>query len=415
MAGRTHYLSTIACALALAGPAPASAGTFESLYQFTGGADGGNPLDGAVWGPGHSLFGTANVGGSAPQPGGTVFQLAPPVRGSTTWNLSTLYSFTGGSDGSQPVGGLVEDSSGSLFGTNQNSNGEAGGVAFELDSPSMAGQPWPMTVLHNFTGPDGQSAAASMVFDKTTTLYGASEGGANGDGNIFALLPPSKAGAPWKVRTLYSFSDMADGGFPQCRLVHGPTGALFGTTPVGGAGPYNGTVFRLAPAKPAGIKWKFAVLYRFPGGINGSQPYPGLVFDPKGAAYGVTWSGGANNVGVIFRLAPAGAGLWTETVLYSFAGQVESRPFSALLRDRAGNLFGTTTGIEQSDETGELFELSPPGQQGGAWTFQPLHVFSGTDGGYPAGDLSFGPGGAIIGTTKYGGAADMGTVYRYTP
>jgi uncharacterized repeat protein (TIGR03803 family) len=415
MAGRTLYLSTVACALSLIGIRPAAAGTFESLYQFTGGADGGNPLDGAVSGPNHSLFGTASIGGSAPQPGGTVFQLAPPVAGSTIWTLSTLYSFTGGSDGSQPVGGVVLDSSGHLYGTNQNTNAVAGGVAFELAPPTTPGQPWPMTVLHSFTGPDGQSAAASMIFDKTTTLYGTSEGGAHDDGNIFALQPPTKAGSPWKARTLYSFSDAADGGFPQCRLVHGPTGALFGTTPVGGAGPYNGTVFRLAPAKPAGIKWKFLVLYSFPGGIHGSQPYPGLVFDTNGAAYGVTWSGGANNFGVIFRLAPSGSGPWTETVLYSFAGHAESRPFSALLRDRAGNLFGTTTGIEQSNETGELFELSPPGQQGGAWTFQPLHVFSGTDGGYPGGDLLFGPKGAIIGTTKYGGASDMGTVYRYTP
>lgn len=414
MAGRTHTISTVACVLTLIGARPAAAGTFESLYQFTGGTDGGNPLDGAIWGPSRSLYGTANVGGGAPQGGGTVFQLAPPAAGSTTWTLSTLYSFTGGSDGGQPVGGLVVDSTGHLYGTNQNTSGAPSGVAFELAPPVTAGQSWAMTVLHNFTGPDGESAAASMIFDKTTTLYGSSAGGADGDGSIFALQPPQQTGDPWTVRTLYSFSDEADGGFPQCRLVHGPTGTLFGTAPVGGAGPYNGVVFRLEPGKSY-IKWKFKVLFSFPGGINGSQPYPGLVFDPKGAAYGVTWSGGANNVGMVFQVAPAGAGLWTETVLYSFAGQAESRPFSALLRDRAGNLFGTLTGIEQSTETGELFELSPPGQQGGAWTFQPLHVFSGTDGGYPRGDLVFGPKGAIIGATEYGGTSDMGTLYRYTP
>src|SRR5271168_3012497 len=112
MAGRTHYLSTVACVLALAGLRPASAGSFESLYQFTGGADGGSPVDGAVWGPDHSLYGTASTGGSAPQPNGTVFQLAPPVRGSTVWTLATLYSFTGESDGGEPVAGLAADSSG---------------------------------------------------------------------------------------------------------------------------------------------------------------------------------------------------------------------------------------------------------------------------------------------------------------
>jgi hypothetical protein len=415
MAGRTHKLSTVACALTLLGLRPAAGGTFESLYQFTGGADGGYPLDGAVWGTDHALYGTANVGGSAPQPAGTVFQLAPPVVHSTVWRLTTLYSFTGGSDGGQPLAGLAVDASSRLYGTNQNSNGGAGGVAFELDPPATAGQPWPMSVLHNFTGTDGQSTADSMVFDKTTVLYGASGGGVDGKGNIFMLAPPKRAGKPWTVRTLYSFTDAMDGGFPQCRLVHGPTGALFGTAPVGGSGPYNGVVFRLAPAKPAGIKWKFEVLYRFPGGINGSQPYPGLVFDPQGAAYGVTWEGGANNVGVVFRVASTGPGLWTETVLYSFAGLAESHPFGALLRDSAGNLFGTTSGAAESNETGEIFELSPPGEHGGAWTFQALHVFAGTDGGDPVGDLLFGPKQAIIGTTKYGGAADMGTLYRYTP
>jgi len=415
MAGKLHPIAMATCALALSGLQQAAAGTFESLYQFTGGSDGGFPLDGAVWGPGHALYGTTNNGGSAELADGTVFRLAPPVAGSSVWTLATLYSFTGGNDGGQPAAGLVVDSGGRLYGTDQNTNGTEGGVAFEMDPPASQGQPWQMNVLHAFTGIDGQGTAGSMIFDKTTTLYGVSAGGADGEGNIFALAPPRKAGHPWTVRTLYSFSGASDGGFPQCRLVHGPTGALFGTAPVGGAGPYNGVVFRLAPAKPAGIKWKFAVLYRFPGGAVGSQPYPGLVFDPQGAAYGVTWSGGANNVGVVFRLAPTGPGVWTETVLYSFAGFAESHPISALLRDRAGNLFGTTSGVAQSYETGELFELSPPGQQGGAWTFQALHVFAGTDGGDPGGDLLFGPKGAIVGTTYYGGAADSGTIYRYTP
>jgi uncharacterized repeat protein (TIGR03803 family) len=415
MAGKIP-IEAAACALALSFMQPAAAGTFESLYQFTDGADGGFPLDGVVWGPGPALYGTANDGGSAPNADGTVFRLARPIPGSTVWTLQTLYSFTGGDDGGQPSAGLVVDSGGRLYGTDQNRNGQASGVAFEMDPPASQGQPWEMNVLHVFTGVDGQSTVGSMIFDKTTKLYGASEGGADGKGNIFTLAPPPRAGHPWTVRTLYSFSGADDGGFPQCRLVRGPGGLLFGTASVGGAGPYDGVVFRLAPPlKPEEVKWRFKVLYRFTGGADGSQPYPGLVFDAQGAAYGVTWSGGASNVGVVFRVAETAPGVWAETVLYSFTGFAESHPFSALLHDRAGNLFGTTSGVAQSYETGELFELSPPGQQGGAWTFQPLHVFAGTDGGDPGGNLLFGPGGAIIGTTYYGGASDKGTVYRYTP
>jgi uncharacterized repeat protein (TIGR03803 family) len=272
-----------------------------------------------------------------------------------------------------------------------------------------------MTTLLAFDGTGTASPAATLLANKTGGFNGTSAGGAYGKGNVFTLAPPIHAKGTWHATTLYSFTGKADGAFPHCRLISGADGSLWGTTPIGGAGVYTGVVFRLTPPAKGKVKWRYQVLYRFRGGHDGSQPYPGLVFDPQGAAYGVTWSGGLYNAGTIFQVKQTAPGVWSESILYNFGGGADSNPNSALLRDHAGNLYGTASGVSQSYETGELFKLIPPAQAGYGWGFSVLHHFSGADGGDPGGDLLAGPGNALIGTTYYGGQSDTGTVYRFAP
>ena len=417
MAYRSRFVASAMAASVLLGITPCMASSLTTLYSFADGNDGGFPEDGVVWGLHHDLYGTANNGGNTEDQDGTVFRLSPPAKGGAKWTETTLYSFSGGADGGQPSAGLAVDSQHRLYGTDQNIQGIPSGIAFRIDPPARKDGPWRMETLHSFNGFDGQSTAGSMTFGRGKqkgVLYGASDGGSYGEGDIFSLSPPSNEESAWQTKVLYSFTGNSDGGFPFCQLVWGPDNALYGTTSTGGSSG-NGTVFRLLAPNTASPEWTFELLYSFTGGADGGQSYAGLVIDPQGSLYGVTFLGGANNVGVVFQITKTGPHRWTETVLHNFSGGADSNPDSAMLRDQNGNLFGTATGVSKSYETGELFELTPPLRAGGTWTFNALHVFSGRDGRDPSGNLLLGRNHEIIGTTYYGGKTDKGTVYQYAP
>src|SRR5262249_50407393 len=143
----------------------------------------------------------------------------------------------------------------------------------------------------------------------------------------------------------------AKGTYPQAGLVIDAAGNLYGTTPSGGNLPCTnpnatgcGTVFRIKRA-PTG-KWVATVIYRFVGPPGGDAPAGGLILDSAGNLYGATTYGGnSNNSGAVFKLARTGK-TWTETVLYNFdfAGNPDGYfPSSGLVRDNAGNLYGTTS------------------------------------------------------------------------
>ena len=137
---------------------------------------------------------------------------------------------------------------------------------------------------------------------------------------------------------LYNFAGSPDGSYPDVR----PTahnGNLYGTTFLGGLGG-NGTVFELSPIGSGG--WNETVIYTFTGGVDGANPsYSNLIFDSQGNLYGTASFGGANGLGVVFELSPAGTS-WTETVVHAFAGIDGAYPINGLIMDTAGNLFGRT-------------------------------------------------------------------------
>jgi uncharacterized repeat protein (TIGR03803 family) len=162
-----------------------------------------------------------------------------------------------------------------------------------------------------------------------------------------------------------------------------------------------------------------SVLYNFTGGSDGSGPTGNLIFDSAGNLYGTTDAGGVDNGrggnGVVFELSPATGGGWTETVLYAFQGGTSDGevPEGGVVFDTAGNLYGTTD-FGGAHNLGTVYELSPAA--GGGWTEQIIYSFAGgTDGGGPNGGLVFDTAGNLYGTTYDGGSENLGTVFELSP
>jgi uncharacterized repeat protein (TIGR03803 family) len=158
------------------------------------------------------------------------------------------------------------------------------------------------------------------------------------------------------------------------------------------------------------------VLYTFTGTPDGSAPYSALVKDKSGNLYGVTAAGGANRQGTVYEISPASGGGWTETILHSFAsnGSDGYSPGSGLTLDAAGNLYGTTI-FGGTNVFGTVYKLSP--STNGTWTETILFNFTGgNDGGSPQyGSLIFDGKGNIYGTTQNGGAAGYGVAFELSP
>src|SRR5579863_1951918 len=180
-------------------------------------------------------------------------------------------------------------------------------------SPTAAAQT--DLTLYSFTGgSDGGDPLSNLVMDAAGNLYGTTfVGGAYGAGEVFELSP--SGGGDWSEKVIYSFTGGLDGANPYYSgVIFDASGNLYGTTVEGGASNL-GTVFELSPT---GGNWSEKVLYSFAGGIDGASPYAGLIFGAAGSLYGTTYAGGAYDDGTVFQLTPAGKGPWTETVIHTF-------------------------------------------------------------------------------------------------
>jgi uncharacterized repeat protein (TIGR03803 family) len=224
-----------------------------------------------------------------------------------------------------------------------------------------------------------------------------------------------KAGGGWTETVLHSFNNNGTDGYsPWGGLTIDALGNLYGTTAAGGA--YNqGTIFELTPT--ASGSWTETLLHSFnDNGTDGSRPYDTLIFDASGNLYGATELGGTYNHGAVFELTPKVGGGWTEKVLHSFDenGVDGYDPWAGLVLDAAGNLYGTTLGGGASS-CGVVFKLTPA--SGGSWTEKIMHSFTSepTDGCAPRAGLTFDASGNIYGTTNAGGANGGGTVFEITP
>jgi len=332
----------------------------------------------------------------------TSFAITYLVTSAFAASQKTLYSFTATrGDGAYPYAGVVFDSAGNLYGTTKYGGPSGDGIVFEL-SPNPDGS-WSEKVLHEFHWTDGAHPQASLIFDGSGNLYGTTVyGGTNGRGTVFELSPIAGG---WTERVLYNV-----GGHPSGPLIFDSSGNLYGTT----LGlPGFGAVFELSPE--ADGTWSETILCNFAEGLgdkeNGWNPYSGLVFDAAGNLYGTTSSGGGHGDGSVFELTPSPDGTWTETLLVHASFIHGGGPYDGLILDAAGNLYGTNS-YGGAHNAGTVFRLSPV--EGGGWTPETLFDFSGANGQDPHASLIIGPGGHFYGTTEEGGANDTGTVFELT-
>ncbi len=349
------------------------AGNVETLYSFSG-ADGKNPKTGLVEADG-SFYGTTFFGGASNW--GTLFRRDP------NGTVTVLHSFDS-TDGAEPIAELVQALDGSLtfFGTTSYGGPGGWGTAFRMDAAGV------VTTLHDFDLATGSTPGSPLILQLDGSLFGTTYyGGPYGRGTVFHL----DASDQWSLVAGFR----ADEGYdPIAAVVEGFDGALYGATRLGGAGDM-GTLFRVEPGTGA-----FTIIHGF-SGADGAYPGAGAALLPAsdGSYYGTTRSGGASDMGTLFRLDDT----LKLTTLYEFSGTDGASPQGRLV-EWNGNLYGETGGGGTGD-FGTTYRISLLGD------FLSLHSFAGSDGLGPSGGLLHNADGSFYGTTAGGGASNWGTVF----
>ncbi len=389
---------------ALLSALPALAGE-RILHNFNNnGKDGYDPIGGLVFDSAGNLYGTTAFGGA--RGGGIAFELKPVTGG---WTERVLFTFAATKWGIQPEDSMIFDASGNLYGTTYLSGGSAG-VAFELQRQAD-GSFKELILCHLGEQGGGSLPVGSLAFDASGNLFGTvHSGGPHGEGAVFELTPAT--GGTWTVSVPRSFGGPPDGHGARSNVIFDSSGNLYSTTFSGGAHSV-GTVFELSPNGDS--TWTETILHDFQKEVgDGYNPWAGLIFDSFGNLYGTTENGGAQ-AGTVFELSPNGDNTWSEKILHKFGNGSDGKyPMANLVADAAGNLYGTT--LEGGAYGfGTVFKLTPAA--GGTWTETVLHNFgNGTDGKYPGyGALIFDHAGNLYGTTGYGGKYAAGMIFEITP
>jgi uncharacterized repeat protein (TIGR03803 family) len=347
------------------------------LHNFPSPPKGADPYAGVIRDSAGSFYGTTGKGGAANA--GLVYKV------NASGHQTVLYSFTGGADGGEPYAGVIADPEGNLYGTTQSGGAANAGVVYKVDTAGHE------TVLYSFIYPDGFAPYAGVIRDSAGNLYGTTPyGGSTGAGVVYEV---DTAG---QETVLYNFTGGADGSTPFAGVIRDSQGNLYGTTYSGGAAS-AGVVYKLD------IAGNETVLYSFTGKPDGSAPFAGVIRDSAGNLYGTTYSGGAANAGIVYKLDTTGQ----ETILYSFTGGADGdAPNAGVIRDPAGNLYGTTYygGIARA---GVVYKVDAAGQE------TVLYSFTGkADGSGPNAGVILDSSGSLYGTTFDGGTGGAGVVYK---
>ena len=283
-------------------------------------------------------------------------------------------------------------------------------------------------VIHTFAAGEGSLPYSGLIEDAAGNFYGTTaDGGAHNFGTVYRLSPNSSGGFTETI--LYSFKGgSTDGAGPHASLFRDSGGNLYGTTVTGGivgstcnegafASPVGcGIIFKLTPTTTG--QWTETVLHRF-SGPDGGNSFTGLVRDAAGNFYGTTIAGGSAGLGVVFKLSLTSTG-WKENVLHNFSGGADgSLPFiqcATLAMDASGNLYGSTYKGGAAN-AGTVFKLSPPTTTTTAWTKKNLYTFKGgSDGSEPFTGVILDKSGNLYGTTTFGGTGgnNGGIVFELT-
>jgi len=397
--------------VAIAIQSPAFAWTLSTIYNFDG-TNGENPETGLVMDKAGNLYGINELTGTFNI--GSVFKLSPPTPGHSTWKRTTLVNFNG-KNGEVPRASLLIDKSGNLIGTTLQGGRYNFGTVFMMSPPTPGRTAWTLSTIVNFDGISGAFPSSNLVTDRAGNLYGtiAAGSGNSSSRTIFKLKPPSSGHAGWLRTNLLTFDDW-NGGNPYTSLVVDPSGNIYGTTYLGGLSDL-GVVFKLMPPlRGQTAAWTRTILVNF-NGVNGSHPFSGLLRDAEGNLYGTTPVGGAFDFGTLYKLLTPTSGQrnWVRKTLINFNNTNGSFPEAGLIADPAGNLYGTTVGGGRYN-FGTVFKLSPPTSGHLAWTRTTLVHFNGANGVNPTTSVLIDPDGNIFGTTQNGGSLGRGTVFKLT-
>jgi hypothetical protein len=320
------------------------------------------------------LYGTTLDGaGGCPNHGcGSVYQLLPPLPNQTAWRETILHNFAAANDGTIPSAGVIQDQTGALYGVtthggNAGCGGEGCGVVYRLARPQSGQTAWTETILYRFKGgADGYYPVGGLMLDGKGGLYGTTFWGGvgcagYGCGVVFHVSPPKTGPADWTYEIIHKFTGAVDGSAPSAMLSGDGKGHLFGTTTGGGGKGCPdtegcGTIFELLPPTNTNPKWGLVSVYRFHGGTDGASPYSGLTFASNGLAiYGTTVAGGTGNpagntcapfngCGTIYRLHHSASSGWQENVLFRFQNSgIGANPYGGVILDSGETtLYGAT-------------------------------------------------------------------------
>ena len=272
--------------------------TEKVIYNFSAtGADGTAPSAGMTIAADGTMYSTTPDGGAFEA--GTVFSLKKTSKG---WKQTVIQNLNGSSNGGFPYEGLMMDTAGNLYGAAPTGGASGQGVIYRL---SLTKKGWVETVLHSFTGQNGDGAGLywiDLISDKTGNIYGATSfGGTNGTGTVWELVY-STTKKSYSESILYEFgaSGSGDGNNPYGGLAMDSKGNLYGTTLYGG--PSNiGTFYKLTKQ---GKTWKETILHTFVGANDGNEPTGNPYIDATGRLYGMTQTGGKSNLGIVYRITP---------------------------------------------------------------------------------------------------------------
>ncbi len=400
---------------------PAFAQTETVLYNFSPNTGGSGPESSLIFDSAGNLYGTT-LGPSSNQ--GIAFQLKPKSSGA--WTQTVMHTFGGAGDGVSPSGPLVADSAGNFYGTTSAGGAYGLGTVFEIKATKTEFVERVLHSFgsgNDGATPYGGVILDSAGNLYGTTLAGGSNFCAYSQtncGTVFELVHNANGGYAEKILHNFAEAGDIDGYEPYGTLTLDPAGHLFGTTLFGGSNIYSqGTVFELI--QTASGKWGEKILHTFVAdGTDGERPYSGVTRDAAGSLYGTTYYGGAASMlGTVYELSPGTGGTWTETIIHAFAeDNVDGfLPQGGVVLDSTGNIYGTTVNGGTADE-GVVFELSPAG--GGVWTETLLFTFTvvppgNLDGANPQAGLIFNGAGNLYGTTYAGGEFSGGIAFEITP
>lgn len=353
---------------------------FSILHSFQSASDGGNPTGALVYNSSNQkIYGACSSGGS--NGFGTCFSYG--LNGIFT----VQHNFGGAAAGAYPQGGVILANDGMLYGTTQYGGNHSQGSIFKLNPQNNTHE----IIYHiNATTSDGRYPFGRLVESSTGVFMGTcSEGGTNGTGTIFKV---SAEGAYTKLHNLQATND---GGYPKAGLCKTNGSDLYGITEFGGADGF-GTVFTITESGT------FNKVVDMNYAANGSNAVGSLAFDGDDLIVGAGTAGGANNFGTLFNYSVSDQSI---DKIHDFSLPLDgSTPVSIY---KNGNSFYGITRLGGAFNTGTFYKTNLDG------TTEDLHDFDpAADGQNPNGDLFLADDGFYYGTTRFGGSGNSGTIFK---